>query len=92
MRSTAPLSPPQTRQRYIQTNLQPFLVQALAALARSKPEKPLKFLADYLIENNPNKPDNAPPPAGGMAGMAGMAARVAIVGDSKSKVITKDEK
>jgi hypothetical protein len=74
--------------------LQPFLVQALAALARNKPEKPLKFLADFLIEHNPNKP--TPPPPGGAGQGAGAGVRapvgVAIVGDSKSKVITKDEK
>lgn len=69
-------------------------MQALAALARNKPEKPLKFLADFLIEHNPNKP--TPPPPGGAGQGAGAGVRapvgVAIVGDSKSKVITKDEK
>ncbi|MGB1596488.1 MAG: hypothetical protein ACPIOQ_27255, partial [Promethearchaeia archaeon] len=47
---------PEQAQAFIKQKLQPFLVQALAALARSKPKEPLKFLATYLIENNPNNP------------------------------------
>lgn len=82
-----------TLQDYIKENLQPFLVQALSALARKKPDQPLKFLATWMIENNPNNPK--PPvdkpivdtPAGGPESVD-----VQIVGESKSKVITKDEK
>ena len=50
------LPSPEQAQAFIKQKLQPFLVQALAALARSKPKEPLKFLATYLIENNPNNP------------------------------------
>jgi len=80
-------------QEYIKENLQPFLVQALAALARKKPDEPLKFLATWLIENNPNNPK---PPADKPAVDIPKAGKepvdVQIVGESKSKVITKDEK
>lgn len=80
-------------QTYIKTNLQPFLVKALAALARSKPKEPLKFLATWLIENNPNNPKTptANVPGEGGGGAANPVG-VQIVGDTKSKVITRDEK
>jgi len=78
---------------YIKTNLQPFLVKALAALAREKPGEPLKFLATYLIKHNPNNPN--PPPTDMPNEIVLGGARpvgVEIQGDAKSKVNTKDEK
>ena len=51
---------------YVQRRLQPVVVKALTALARAKPEQPLRFLATWLLENNPNRPAVAstlPPPA-----------------------------
>lgn len=86
------LPSPEEAQMYIKTNLQPFLVKALAALARKKPQEPLKFLATYLIDNNPNnpKPPTDIPDEIVMGGAE--AVDVKIQGDSKSKVITKDEK
>jgi len=87
------LPSPEAAQEYIKENLQPFLVQALAALARKKPEEPLKFLATWLIENNPNNPK--PPvdkPTVDIPKVVKEPVDVQIVGESKSKVITKDEK
>ncbi len=35
---------------------EPILTQALAALSQEKPANPTKWLAEYLLEHNPNKP------------------------------------
>jgi hypothetical protein len=47
-------------QVYVKTKLQPTLVKALTALAREKPTSSktgaIRFLAQWLLENNPNKP------------------------------------
>jgi hypothetical protein len=52
----APLPTAAEAQEYVQRRLQPVLVPALTALARAKPEDPVRFLATWLIENNPNRP------------------------------------
>ena len=78
---------------YIKQNLQPFLVQALAALARKKPDEPLRFLATWLIDNNPNNPKPpADKPIVDTPGDRQDPVDVQILGESKSKIITKDEK
>jgi hypothetical protein len=41
---------------YVDTHLKAVLVKGLTAAAKTKPENPVKFLAEYLLDNNPNKP------------------------------------
>jgi len=41
---------------FVQESLKPVLIKALTDLSKAKPEHPTKWLADYLLENNPNKP------------------------------------
>ncbi len=42
---------------YVSQHLfQPILAQALAALSQEKPANPVKWLAEFLLEHNPNKP------------------------------------
>ena len=44
-------------EEYARTHLfEPVLTQALAALSQEKPANPTKWLAEYLLEHNPNKP------------------------------------
>ena len=33
----------------------PLLLEALAELAKEKPEEPIEFVAKYLLEHNPEK-------------------------------------
>ena len=33
----------------------PLLLEALAQLAKEKPEEPIEFVAKYLLEHNPEK-------------------------------------
>eukprot|EP00878_Enallax_costatus_P034256 GHUV01037971.1.p1 GENE.GHUV01037971.1~~GHUV01037971.1.p1 ORF type:complete len:178 (+),score=81.08 GHUV01037971.1:256-789(+) len=53
-------------QEYIATKLQPTLVKALTVLAREKPSSDkldvITFLANWMLENNPNKPQTQVPP------------------------------
>lgn len=53
-------------QEYIATKLQPTLVKALTVLAHEKPTSnkldAVTFLANWLLENNPNKPQTQVPP------------------------------
>eukprot|EP00798_Chlamydomonas_sp_ICE-L_P026071 gene26071-11774_t len=55
-----PLSEAESAKEYITSQLQPALAKALTALAREKPSaerfEALTFLADFLLNNNPNKP------------------------------------
>ncbi|KAJ9442246.1 Nucleoside diphosphate kinase [Diplonema papillatum] len=41
---------------YVDKNLKPILVKALTELVKSKPENQIKWLSQYLLANNPNKP------------------------------------
>eukprot|EP00960_Hanusia_phi_P009946 290459-Hanusia_phi.AAC.3 len=41
---------------YIKSKLQPMLVKGLSELARVKPAEPLRYLATWMLENNPNRP------------------------------------
>ena len=44
-------------EEYARTHLfEPILTEALAALSQEKPANPTKWLAEYLLEHNPNKP------------------------------------
>eukprot|EP00961_Rhodomonas_salina_P130231 1753702-Rhodomonas_salina.1 len=51
-----PIPTPEQAQAYVQEQLQPYLVKALTAVAKAKPDQPLRFLANWLLDNNPNKP------------------------------------
>ncbi|KAL0488838.1 nucleoside diphosphate kinase [Acrasis kona] len=46
----------QESKEYIQQELNAVLIQGLTKLAKEKPQEPLKWLAYWLLENNPNKP------------------------------------
>eukprot|EP00672_Neobodo_designis_P018328 CAMPEP_0174832638 /NCGR_PEP_ID=MMETSP1114-20130205/3780_1 /TAXON_ID=312471 /ORGANISM="Neobodo designis, Strain CCAP 1951/1" /LENGTH=185 /DNA_ID=CAMNT_0016066499 /DNA_START=48 /DNA_END=605 /DNA_ORIENTATION=+ len=48
---------------FVDTHLKAVLVSGLTSAAKVKPENPVKFLAEYLLENNPNKPPVVPPAA-----------------------------
>eukprot|EP00002_Diphylleia_rotans_P005125 TRINITY_DN1419_c0_g1_i2.p1 TRINITY_DN1419_c0_g1~~TRINITY_DN1419_c0_g1_i2.p1 ORF type:complete len:201 (-),score=44.41 TRINITY_DN1419_c0_g1_i2:382-984(-) len=41
---------------YLTLQIQPTLTQGLIELCKTKPENPVKWLAHYLLDNNPNKP------------------------------------
>ena len=56
-----PLPTAEEAQAYVQQRLQGVVVQALKALVQAKPEQPLRFLATWLLENNPNRPAVAAP-------------------------------
>jgi hypothetical protein len=46
---------------YVDTHLKAVLVKGLTAAAKTKPENAVKFLAEFLLDNNPNKPAVIPP-------------------------------
>jgi len=41
---------------FVQIELKTLLVEGLTQLAKSKPEEPVKALADWLLEHNPHRP------------------------------------
>lgn len=41
---------------YLQSQLDAVLVQGLTALAKERPEQPIAWFSNWLLENNPNKP------------------------------------
>jgi len=51
-----PLSVGQASKTYLAEEISPTLLQGLTALCKKKPGDPIGWLADWLIENNPNKP------------------------------------
>lgn len=90
-------------QEYIASKLQPTLVKALTVLARQKPTSnkldAITFLANWMLENNPNKPQVQVPPelqqqleqqqqakaAAAVAAAAAAAARQAAASSSKAQ-------
>ena len=40
---------------YLDQQLMPLLLEALAQLAKEKPEEPIEFVAKYLLDHNPEK-------------------------------------
>ena len=48
---------------FVDDRLTPTLVKALTALSKTKPAEPVKWLANYLLENNPNQPKVEEPEA-----------------------------
>ncbi|EKX54394.1 hypothetical protein GUITHDRAFT_63611 [Guillardia theta CCMP2712] len=59
----------QEANQYIKSRLQPFLVKGLTELARAKPADPLRYLATWMLENNPNRPMGGEQSDGGRAGV-----------------------
>mmetsp|Transcript_4108 Transcript_4108/g.15470 ORF Transcript_4108/g.15470 Transcript_4108/m.15470 type:complete len:134 (+) Transcript_4108:305-706(+) len=53
--SSEPLSAPNS-DLYIKQNLEKVLIDGLTELAKEKPKDNVRWLADWLLENNPNKP------------------------------------
>ncbi|KAG5484065.1 hypothetical protein LSCM1_05919 [Leishmania martiniquensis] len=53
---------PAVSREYVQANLKQALVPALAALAKQKPEDPLRWLAMHLLTNNTQAPPMIPTP------------------------------
>lgn len=51
-----PIPSPEEAMAYVESAMMPFIVKGCAALCKSKPDQPLKFLAEWMLENNPNKP------------------------------------
>lgn len=51
-----PLPIGQTAKDYVENKLNPTLLKALTQLCKEKPQDPLTWLADYLLNNNPYKP------------------------------------
>lgn len=41
---------------YIRNNLQDTLMKGLTELVKQKPAEPVKWLAHWMLDNNPNKP------------------------------------
>ena len=41
---------------YLEKNVNPTLILGLTALCKAKPADPMRWLAKWLEENNPNKP------------------------------------
>jgi hypothetical protein len=46
----------------IQTRVYPTLLKGLTVLCKEKPEDPVRYLANWLIENNPYRPRAIDPP------------------------------
>jgi hypothetical protein len=46
----------------IQSRVYPTLLKGLTVLCKEKPEDPIRYLANWLIENNPYKPRAVDPP------------------------------
>ena len=40
---------------YLDQQLMPLLLEALAQLSKEKPEEPIEFVAKYLLDHNPEK-------------------------------------
>lgn len=51
-----PLPTAEMSRKYINEKINPTLIKGLTALSKAKPSDPLRFLADWLDENNPNQP------------------------------------
>ena len=51
-----PLPTDEQAKDYLIKNVNPTLLKGLTALCKRKPEEPILWLADWLTDNNPNKP------------------------------------
>ena len=52
-----PLPSAEEAREYINNKINPTLRKGLTALIKKKPEDPLRFLAQWLETNNPNRPN-----------------------------------
>ncbi|GAB1610119.1 nucleoside diphosphate kinase homolog 5-like [Argonauta hians] len=50
------MMPPETAENYIKTHIAPTLLKGITEMSKVKPVEPIIWLADWLTENNPNKP------------------------------------
>lgn len=46
----------QAARDYLKRQVNPTLLKGLTELCKNKPQDPVIWLADWLLENNPNKP------------------------------------
>ena len=51
----------QAAKDYLEAYVNPTLLKGLTSLCKKKPSDPVTWLADWLLENNPNKPKTAGP-------------------------------
>ncbi|KAJ3217184.1 NME NM23 member 5 [Clydaea vesicula] len=47
---------PNCDKSFLENSIYPVLTEGLTYLCKEKPENPIKFLGDWLLENNPNVP------------------------------------
>ena len=40
---------------YLEKNVMPLLMSSMEEVAKAKPENPIEFVANYLLNNNPEK-------------------------------------
>lgn len=52
--------------QYLESTVVPLLMQGLQSLCKERPENPVEYLANYLLQHNPQKP-------GGSGGLGGMS-------------------
>ena len=52
-----PIPAGQYAKDYLSKNVNPVLLKGLTELCKNKPADPITWLADWLLENNPNKPN-----------------------------------
>lgn len=52
-----PLPSTESGRDYVNKNINPTLIRGLTALVKAKPADPLRFLASWLNDNNPNTPE-----------------------------------
>jgi len=52
-----PLPDDRTTREYLEQKVNPTLVRGLTALCKAKPDAPVSWLADWLLENNPATPN-----------------------------------
>ena len=57
----------QSVRSYLDQTVVPILLPGLAAVAKQRPDDPVEFLANYLLENRKSLAGNAEKPAGGSA-------------------------
>jgi len=56
-----PIPIAQAAKDYLEAYVNPTLLKGLTSLCKKKPSDPVTWLADWLLENNPNKPKTAGP-------------------------------
>ena len=51
-----PISSEENASDYVIKNVMPVLTEGFVELCKIKPEDPITWIANWLLENNPNKP------------------------------------